>query len=149
MILSLFSVSGQTREEWVSLVDFDVTLERLSEAVSSSEPMSIPEDKLFILQGSVSSRQVLNPDQQEYQAELKLVTGRWIDLDEVKMYSALIILSGPEFFNYVPARRSRNPHPDEVALNSDVMVVARLAGVLERDGEFLPVLEGFQLRVLD
>ncbi len=149
MILSLFSVGAQTREEWESLVDFDITLQKLSDAVANPEASILPEGKLLILRGSVASRQVLNADRETYQAELKLVTGRWIGLESVKMYSALAILSGPEFFNHVPARRSRNPHPDEIALNSDVMVVARYMGVIEREDVMLPVLDVYQLRLLD
>ena len=148
VLLTGFGLSAQTRQEWNSLVDFDMTLQELSQAVRNGDESLLQSGKLFVLRGSVEERRVVNVDRESYQAELKIASGEWISLAEVEMFSALVILSGPEFFNYVPARRSRKTHPDEISTNSDVLVVGRLAGVIERKGVKLPVIDCFQLRVL-
>jgi len=140
---------GQTREEWNSLTNFDVTLEELSEMVDRPGALEAVADKILILRGVVETRQVSVNDGENYQAELVIISGRWIGLEEVRMYSVMAILSGQEFVNYVPAGRTRNPHPDEVPLNSDVLLAGKLLGVADYDGRAVPVLDCYGIRVIN
>lgn len=140
---------GQTREEWTSLTNFDVTLEELSEMVDQPGALEAVADKILILRGVVGTRQVSINDGENYQAELVLISGKWIGLEEVRMYSVIAVLSGLEFANYVPSGRTRNPHPDEVPLNGDVLVAGKLLGVADFEGRAVPVLDCYDIRVLN
>ena len=140
---------GQTKEEWNSLTNFDMTLEALSEMAEQPGALETAAGKVLVLRGVVGTRQVSINDGENYQAELEIISGKWIGLEEVRMYSVIVVLSGQEFVNHVPAGRTRNPHPDEVPLNSDVLVAGRLLGVADLDGRAVPVLDCYDIRILN
>jgi myo-inositol-1-phosphate synthase len=148
-VLTAALLFSQTREEWRSLVNFDVTLEELSEMVDQPEVLEELADKILILRGVVGTRQVSVNDGENYQAELVIIAGKWIGLEEVRMYSVIAVLSGMEFVNHVPAGRTRNPDPDEVPLNSNVLVAGKLVGLADYEGRTVPVIDCYDIRVLN
>ena len=65
------------------------------------------------------------------------------------MYQCILQLKGPGFANAIPARRSRNTNPDEIELNSHILVVASVEGVRElANGRKVPVLRAYFIRLI-
>ena len=76
-----------------------------------------------------------------------LVGGEWIGVEKVVRFECVLQLIGPEFAKAIPARRSRNPNPAEITLNSRILVVAKALGLRAReDGTFVPVLQAVAIR---
>ena len=63
------------------------------------------------------------------------------------MYRAIVIFSGREYQAMFPERRRSSPGPSEVQTNSGLIVVARLKETRVFEGEVIPVLYGYYLRV--
>ena len=92
---------------------------------------------------------MINKEEDSFVAELELVNGTWVGLEEVEIYKCYIILTGSEFAQRIPARRSRKKLPNEIELNSRVLVVGKLVSTRRDDeGMIIPVLEAIYVRPL-
>ncbi|MAG13500.1 MAG: hypothetical protein CMN78_02770 [Spirochaetales bacterium] len=141
-----FIIFGQNPDDFNSVVDFESTLGSLMQAVVDNNPFALP-DKFIIVDGAVASRVVVNGDADQYLGELELVAGEWIGVESVVRYQCILQLIGPEFAAAIPARRSRRANPNEIKLNSRILVVAKATGIRENaDGEFIPVLRAYYIR---
>ncbi len=139
-------IFGQTIEDFNGIVDFTLTLGDLDAAAANGDADALP-NRLVIIEGAVASRQVINSDAEEYLGELELVSGEWIDTSVVIRYQCVLQLSGPSFASAIPARRSRKANPDEIALNTRILTVARAVGIRQlADGTFVPVLQAYYIR---
>ena len=147
LLISLpFAMFGQNLEDFNSAVDFETTLGTLMQAAEDNNPFALP-DKFIIVYGAVASRVVVNGDAEQYLGEIELVAGEWIGVERVVRYQCVLQLIGPEFANAIPARRSRRANPDEITLNSTILVMAKATGIRENaDGEFIPVLRAYYIR---
>ncbi|MBI9103557.1 MAG: hypothetical protein JEY99_14180 [Spirochaetales bacterium] len=153
LTLILLPVIGQSDVDFHNLVDYNAKLEDLCGFVASqpSEVVDsvVQQNRIFLVTGSISSRLVLDADQETYAGEFEIVSGQWIGLEDVQMYRAVIQFHGPQYSQMIPARRSRNANPNEVPLNSFVMVPVLLTGVREYEGVIIPVLEGIGMRIIE
>ena len=139
-------IFGQSLEEFNSIIDFETTMRELDSIAETGNPDALPA-KFVVVDGVVASRVVANPDPQEFVGELHLVGGEWIGVEEVVRYECIIIIAGPEFASAIPARRSRRANPNEIALNTRILAVAKALGLYEReDGSVVPVLQAFHIR---
>ncbi len=132
------------------VVDFSITLERVSEILMREGPDALPRDKLIVLTGAISSLQVLQSGEEgPFLAELELVGGEWVGMETVKMYTCIVRLHGDDFQNRIPVRRSRREIVNEITLNSEVMVVGKVVGTRTLyTGDQVPVIDAFYVRTL-
>ena len=145
MCLSMLVV-GQTLEDFNDLVDFGTTIKDLHNAAAGGELGALP-DSFLVLDGTDAAREVINGDRNDYLGELQFVSGEWIGVEQVIMYRCILQLEGPEFASAIPARRSRNPNPAEITLNSRQIVIAKTVDIRQReDGSFIPVLRVYHVR---
>ena len=136
-------------DEFSNLVDFSTTFGILYQQAQKSGVQQYIDGKLIIIDGSVVSRTVVNKEEQDFLAELELINGKWIGLEEVEVYKCYVQLKGPEFSSRIPARRTRNKLPNEIELNSRVIVVGRVVSFRkDRTGSVLPVIEALFVRTL-
>ncbi len=153
VFLTLFPAVSQSDMDFHTMVDFNVTLDALCDFVETQDSdvieSVIEQNRIFIITGSIAARQVINPDAETFLGEFDLVSGQWFGVEEVKMYKGILQFTGPRFSAMIPARRSRRANPDEVPLNSFVLVPVRLVGFRENDGITVPVLEGLSLRIIN
>ena len=134
-------------EDFSGVVDFAISTAELVELVRTEEFDRIDPDKLLILQGSVASTLVLDPTLETYQALVELVASRWVGLERIEVYRVYVLLEGPDFSNRVVERLPRNPGPEIILTNSELLVVAEFIGVTDGDdGSVIPVVTAIAIR---
>ncbi len=144
-----FFIFGQTLEDFNNIVDFNATIASLSNAAEKGNVEALPE-KIVIIDGTVAERYVIQSGTDNFVGQLNIVGGKWIGVEEVVMYQCILLLQGEKFSNAIPARRTRNPHPDEIQVNSRIMVVGKVLALHQmQDGETVPVLDAYYIRKVE
>jgi len=143
-------MGAELTSRYRDLVSFDYELEDLASLVNEGRSRDIPKDRILIINGTVSSRQLIDPTEESYFAILELSSGDWEDEEELRLYRCYIQLIGPSFAGTVPDPQSRTIDPKEVPLHADVLLIGRYLGYGEDEtGDTFPVLEAVDLRVLE
>lgn len=149
----LFSLSALDGDEFNGHVDFMVTLEDLCNFVESQPEdvirTVIVQDRIFLIVGTVTTRQVISADEADYVGELEIITGQWQGLEDVKIFRGVTRFSGPQFAGMIPARRSRTADPREIPVNVSVLQAVKLIGIRDFQGKPVPVFEGINIRILN
>ena len=139
--------SAATPEQFEQIINFDDSIETLARLVSDQEYDRIDVDRYFILEGSVASTQVFNPDPQAFQAVIELVSSRWIGLERIEVYHAYVLVQGPEYAARLPERLPRDPGPEIIQTNQRLVVVGPFIGTAMLDADVeVPVVEAVALR---
>ncbi len=134
-------------EDFSSVVDFTISTAELVELIRTEQYERLESERLLILQGSVASTLVLDPTVETYQALVELVASRWVGLERIEVYRVYVMLEGPEFSNRVVERLPRNPGPEIILTNSELLVVAKFIGVTDGDdGSVIPVVTAIAVR---
>jgi hypothetical protein len=132
------SASAIGRADFDAVVDFSVTLKTIAAAAEGNA--RLPANKLFLLDGTVSDITVLDKEPGSYKVRIRLLSGEWIGLEDVKGYSCFVTVSGAEYAGMFTSK---------VQTNSRIIVLARAVGVTTTAlGEKLMSLDGLALRVL-
>ncbi len=152
---SLLFSHAQTNDEEVGparfedVVAFEYTLSSLSSMISSGQFNSIPKDKVMVVTATVSSRQLINPEEANYLGILELASGEWEDGEDLDMHYGYVQLRGPRFVGTIPEPRSRTQSPKEIPLHSHVLIVGYYLGYGEDEmGGRFPVLKAVDFRIL-
>lgn len=154
MFISASAVQAQNAgavspPQFEDVVAFEYTLASLAEQVSSGRVNSIPKDRVMILDATVSSRQLIDPNEQTYFGILELSSGEWESGEDLSMHYGYVQLRGPDFFGTVPEPRSRTAAPNEIPLHAHVLVIGFYLGYGEdEEGTRFPVLEAVNFRIL-
>ena len=139
--------AAQTNGQVKDPVNFDLTLKNLYIMVKEGNANNIDPDQYLVINGTVSARQVLNSDKNNFEGILELSSGEWIGVKDVEIYRCYIKLEGSEFASMIPVRRSRKPKPEEIQLNTKILVLGKYLGYSEdENGNKYPVLKGFKIR---
>ncbi len=146
----LFSLSAQTNSSTDTIINFDLTLKKIVKLVESGNSNDIDMDQYIILDGIVSDRIILASDKENFVGRLEISYGEWEGLENVAIYKCLIQIQGLEFASMIPARRSRTPNPNEITLNTHLLILGKYLGYNEDDsGNKTPVIEGYKLRKIN
>jgi len=146
----LLSVSAQVTTNLETQINFDLSLKDIVLLVEAGNSSEIDMNQYIILEGVVSSREVLYTDEENFVGMLELSYGEWQGLENVSIYQCFIQLQGLEFATMIPARRSRTPNPAEISLNTRILVLGRYLGYSEdENGEKYPVIEGLKVRKIN
>jgi len=154
MCISVLAVQAQTTDapsppRFEDVVAFEYTLSSLSARVSSGRVNSIPKDRIMIIDAMVSSRQLINPEEQDYLGILELSSGEWEKGEDLNMHYGYVQLRGPKFFGTVPEPRSRTASPNEIPLHAHILLIGYYLGYGEDEaGNRFPVLEAEDFRIL-
>lgn len=139
VLIAFFVVSfafAVDKEEFDAVVNFDVTLADIPAIAAALDQGRPVEDRVVILEGTVSGSVVLVPEPENFEAILFFMTGRWDGLEEVETFECYVRVAGREFADRVPARVPRDPPPETILVNSTVLVAGVVAG-LTMDGTVL------------
>lgn len=143
------SNTAELINQFNEVVSLDYSLDSLASRVSSGRVDSIPKDRIMIFDGTVSSRQLIDPSEQNYFGILELSSGNWEDGEELAMYRCYVQLKGPDFVGTVPEPRSRSQNPSEIPLHSHILLMGRYIGYgQDQQGNRFPVLEAVEIKVL-
>jgi len=150
-VLACLLLAGATLagalDDFDSVVDFSVTLKELAGADEAAARAYGLKSRYLILDGTVTSIQFLEPEEEGFRAQLELVAGEWVGLEEVRSYRCRVLFEGRRFFRLLPRRVPRNPDASVIVPNDRVLVVARALRLVQEQGEE-PVwlLEGVHAR---
>jgi len=149
LLLPATAGSAISKSDLDRVLDFSVTvktLERLDPATARDYRL---DERFLLLDGTVNTIEVIDPDESRYQVIVELVSGEWIGLEEVRSYRCLVLFSGPEYARVFPRRAPRDPGPRVITPNDRVLMVARLLEPVQLEaGESVWVLEGSYVRPL-
>lgn len=146
----LLSVSAQVTTNLETQINFDLSLKDIVLLVEAGNSSEIDMNQYIILEGVVSSREVLYTDEENFVGMLELSYGEWQGLENVSMYQCFVQLQGLEFATMIPARRSRTPNPAEISLNTRILVLGQYLGYTEdEEGKKYPVIEGYKVRKIN
>ena len=149
LVLAVSGVSADVVDDFDGIIDFSMTLKDLDKRVSRGESPESLGDRLFLLDGAVSAIEIISGEEEPFLAVIDLVSGQWIGMEDVERYTCKVIVRGPQFEKRIPRRRRRNPAPDEILVNSTVLVLTQLIDIIEDEsGNRLALLEGYYLRDL-
>ncbi|MFP4549868.1 MAG: hypothetical protein ACLFNT_03610 [Spirochaetales bacterium] len=141
LVVCALSVSAQAPEDFFSLVDFEASVVTISERVAEGRFDLIDSDRYFLLEGTVGSVQVLNPEPASYEAVVELVSGLWRDVTRLEEHRIYLYVQGEEFAGRF-ASFSRDAGPTTVQTNQDILAVGRFIGTaVGADGEELAVIQ--------
>jgi hypothetical protein len=88
------------RQDFDRIADFSVTIKTLA---GLPEPGRLA-GRLLLLDGTVASMQLLDPDEATFAVELELAGGEWIGTEDVKIYLCRVRFRGREYFRLFPRR---------------------------------------------
>ena len=152
ILLSLFAAvlaaapaAQQNFADLSQLLDFDATLEAVNRDGTLLDSL-VGEERLVLFTGTIASRKVVNGDEADFIGELELIDGEWHGTESVSVYKSYLRLEGPEYFEAIPQRRSREENPNEIKTNTRYLVVGAVVGVRETDEGRFPVLKVSYLR---
>lgn len=129
-----------------SVIDFSISTADLVELVRAEQYDQIPLLNL-VLQGSVASTTLLDPNEESYQAVVELVQSRWNGLESISVYRVYVLLVGPQFAGRVVERLPRDPGDEIIQTNSELLVIGQFVGVADApDGSALPVVQAVAIR---
>ncbi len=149
-LLIIVSIYAQESVVLDTQINFDLTLKDLVFLVESGNSNDIDMNQYLILDGVVSSREVLFADEENFIGILEISYGEWEGLENVAMYQCFIQLQGLEYASMIPARRSRRTNPEEIVLNTRILVLGRYLGYSEdENGKKYPVIEGIKIRKIN
>ena len=129
-----------------NFVNFDISMKELNSHVKSGN-LDLLKNKYFILDGSFAAYNVIDNKESSYTVEIELINGEWKGVSNVIMYRAIVIFSGKQYQARFPERRRSTPDPSEIPINSGIIVVAKLKETRKFEGEVVPVLTGYYIRV--
>ncbi len=140
-------VSAQTAAQAGNPVNFDLTLKKIYKMIEAGESHKINPNQFIVISGTVSAREVLNPDKDNFSGILELSSGEWLGVEDVAIYKCYVQLDGTEFAPMIPVRRSRRPKPEEIQLNEKILVLGKYLGYSEdENGIKYPVIQGIKVR---
>lgn len=133
-----------------NVVDFSLTLEEIHRILEEHGAAGLPTDRAVLLDGVVAEITVIDPDPESYLAQIDLVSGRWIGLQEVRLYRAYVFVQGSAFAERISARPLPEDATGVIALNSRVIVLGSIIDVfVDEDGTRAPIIDGFDLRPIN
>ena len=121
--------SAQNAKGFNNVVDFGLNVAQIDTLVANQQEKELNTDKFLILNGAVSSIEIIRPGEKDFLAVGDLVAGQWIGLKKVNLYRVYVIFSGPEFFRRIPAREPNPVPPGTIGTNDQIIVVGKIAGV--------------------
>lgn len=125
--------SQVTREEFESVINFEDTVEILATQVRNGDYDQIDVNRYYLLEGSVASTQIFNPDPAAFQAVIELVSSEWVGLDRIEAYHIYVLVEGPEYAARLPERLPREPDPRVIQNNQRLVVVGPFVGTAMLD----------------
>lgn len=132
-----------SKSDFDKIVEFSTSLKNLEQSAF------LENDKLLLLNGTVSNLQFLDKKRDSFKIMVEIITGEWIGLDEVISYRCFILFAGEDFFSVFPSRKPKNPSSDMIFLNDRILLLAQASpSTLEMREQGIWLLDGLRVRHL-
>ncbi|MCF7939953.1 MAG: hypothetical protein K9L68_15270 [Spirochaetales bacterium] len=129
---------------------FSRQLRDYAQAQGEERAQLLEENRYVLLEGSLASISVLDPDPASFYVQTELINGQWDGLEDVEMFKGFVFFLGEPFVPRFPRRMPRDPGPEVIKPNSHVLILASLHSYSDEDGEgkAYPLFIGHQIRVI-
>ncbi|MFP4113114.1 MAG: hypothetical protein ACOC1I_01480 [Spirochaetota bacterium] len=139
--------SPVTPDQFERVINFADSIQTLSELVQEQRFDEIDLSRYFILKGTVASTQVYSPDPETFQAMIELVSSRWVGLEEIEVHRIFILVDDPSYAPRLPERLPRDPGPQIIRPNQELLVIGPFEGYGELEPDVLvPVVRAVRIR---
>lgn len=128
-------LSAVNPDEFERIINFADTLSTVSEHVRRQDFERIDVDRYLILEGTVASILVFDPDPDTFQAVIELVASNWVGLERIEVHRVYVLAEGPEYARRLPDPVPSSPAPDVIRANQRLLVVGPFIGTAVLDGE--------------
>lgn len=143
------SIFSFDQDDFDRIVDFSVTIKTLNQITGADTPSFLNEQKLLLLNGTVTNISFINSKKENFKVQVELVAGEWMGLEEVKSYHCLVLFEGQQYFSLFPKRIPRKPSSTIITANDNIIVVAKALKPITTEGdEGKWLLQGFYVRVI-
>lgn len=132
-LVATTAVSQVTPQEFDRIINFEDSIESLARLVRAGAYDRIDVDRYYVLDGSVASTQVFNPEPESFQAVIELVSSRWVGLERIEAYHIYVLVEGPEYAERIPERMPRDPGPEIIQTNQKLLVIGPFIGTAMLD----------------
>ena len=140
-------ISQVTPQEFESVINFEDSIESLATLVNTGAYDRIDVDRYYVLDGAVASTQIFNPDPESFQAVIELVSSEWIGLERIEAYHIYVLVEGPEYAARIPERMPRDPGPEVIQTNQELLVIGPFIGTAMLDASTeVAVIQAVALR---
>ena len=141
------AVSQVTPQEFESIINFEDSIEWLATLVRTGAYDRIDVDRYYVLDGSVASTQIFNPDPESFQAVIELVSSKWIGMERIEAYHIYVLVEGPEYAARIPERMPRDPGDEIIQTNQNLLVIGPFIGTAMLDASTeVAVIQAVALR---
>ena len=84
-----------------------------------------------------------------FEGEVVVASGEWLDSDNILVSKCIVLLSGQEFSETIPVRRSRRVNPAEIPMNSELLVYGYYLGTSMTEEGMRAVIRASGIRKLN
>jgi hypothetical protein len=137
---------ARTPEQLEDTIDFDTSLDTVAEAVRRGAIDQIEVERYLMVEGSVASIIVFDPNPDTYQAVVELVSARWQGLESIDVNRVYVLLQGPSFADRVLERPNPNAGPQAIQVNQQLLVIGPFVGTAALEDEELGVIQAVRAR---
>ncbi|MFW5738303.1 MAG: hypothetical protein ACOCVO_00115 [bacterium] len=146
-LVAIPGISQITPQEFESVINFEDSIESLATLVNTGAYDQIDADRYHVLDGVVASTQIFDPDPESFQAVIELVSSRWIGLERIEAYHIYVLVEGPEYAVRIPERMPRDPGPEVIQTNQELLVIGPFIGTAMLDASTeVAVIQAVALR---
>ncbi|MFW5683218.1 MAG: hypothetical protein ACOCY8_06970 [Spirochaetota bacterium] len=122
-----------TVQDLERVVNFDASIASLAELVRDQAYDQIDANRFFVLEGAVASTQIFDPNPETFQAVIELVESAWIGLEEIEVHHIYVLVEGPAYAARLPERLPRDPGPEIIRTNQELLVIGPFIGTAMLD----------------
>ncbi len=145
MLMFLFVAAGLNADlysDFRALVDLNASIKSLA-----SQPEQIRKDKIYLLEGTIASLQVVDKDPQRFYAEAVFISAEWKDKKQLFGYKVSLIFNRNEFSSRIFNRPQGAQ--DEIVSNSRGLALVKYEETITLpDGSRSPVFSVYDFKLL-
>ena len=151
MLLAAAGATAQsevaTPEQLEAVINFDASIDSIAALVRDQAYDEIDTTRYYILEGSVASTMIFDPNPETFQAVIELVSSAWQGLEEITVSHIYVLVEGPEYAARLPERLPRDPGPEIIQTNQELLVIGPFIGtaMLDETTE-VAVIQAIELR---
>ncbi len=150
--LSVTPVFSISKKDFDRVVDFNATIDSLSVALEKN--LSVDREKIYVLNGTVSSVTIVNRKRANYEVILEVVSGKWVGLEKIEVYKVMVRFKGPQYYGVILTRKPRRASHPVIVPNTKVLFVGKIVGQTKPinfadSSDKAWLFEGFYIRAID
>lgn len=128
-----------------SVTDFDASIKSLVTAPQTMNP-----DRLYLLEGTISSLNVIDADPDHFYAEAQFFGSEWIERRDLKTYSIWLVFGKPAFAQMMPKRGGGNSDGMVIAPSTKGMALVQYLDTIQLpDGQTAYVFNVHEYRTIE